>query len=209
MPAPGASCKYPPSTCSDPDAPLSRSSATARRSAYPPPFGRPSSFATRPGRRLLQEPSRCAPPRAHRMRAQRPHCALGPAPWHKGHEAAFVGHIQGIRLETSGVIHATGQNRRYIPNGQRRPGVQQDGRLCGQPAASLAVSAGRATGRQAYAVHRASALWDRPAPIDGHGAIPDASHAENIIVKPCAGKRQARFERDYMETGRLPGGTMP
>jgi Xaa-Pro aminopeptidase len=31
--------------------------------------------------------------------------------------------------------------------------------------------------------------------VDGHGAIPGASYTQKIIVKPCAGKRHARFER--------------
>ena len=32
-----------------------------------------------------------------------------------------------------------------------------------------------------------------------------ARHIKKIIVKPCAGKRHARFERGFMETGRPRG----
>ena len=35
----------------------------------------------------------------------------------------------------------------------------------------------------------------------GHGEVPDASHATKIIVKPCAGKRHARFERGLHGNG--------
>jgi hypothetical protein len=31
--------------------------------------------------------------------------------------------------------------------------------------------------------------------LNGHSEVPGASHTEKIIVKPCAGKRHARFER--------------
>ena len=36
-----------------------------------------------------------------------------------------------------------------------------------------------------------------------HREIPDASHTSKIIVKPCAGKPHARFERGCLETGQL------
>ena len=62
-----------------------------------------------------------------------------------------------------------------------------------------------------------SQVWPRPAgfgegsdnrsdaPVKGRivpGIRPDARHIKKIIVKPCAGKPQARFERGLMETGR-------
>jgi len=37
------------------------------------------------------------------------------------------------------------------------------------------------------------AAWDR--------ALPRASHTSKIIVKPCAGKPHARFERGLLKTG--------
>ena len=61
--------------------------------------------------------------------------------------------------------------------------------------APLAVPAGRATADEAGSIHRRSALRDGSAQIDGHREIPGASHTQKIIVKPCAGKRHARFER--------------
>ena len=88
-----------------------------------------------------------------------------------------------------------------FPDGQRRSGVQQDGQLCGAASATLAVSAGRATGHEASAIYWQSALRDGAVPIAGHGEISDASHTPKIIVKPYAGKPHVRFERGYMETG--------
>src|SRR5471030_1827911 len=40
-----------------------------------------------------------------------------------------------------------------FPDGERRPGVQQDGLLCSQVSAPLAVSARRATAFEACAIH--------------------------------------------------------
>jgi hypothetical protein len=51
--------------------------------------------------------------------------------------------------------------------------------------------------RPASAIHRRSAIRDGFAQIDGHSEVSDASHTQKIIVKPCAGKRHARFERGY------------
>ena len=88
-----------------------------------------------------------------------------------------------------------------FPDGERRPGVQQDGLLRGAELAPLAVSAGRATTDEACSVHRRSATRNGLASIDGHGEIPGASYTSKIIVKPCAGKPQARFERGLYGTG--------
>ena len=82
-----------------------------------------------------------------------------------------------------------------FPDGERRPGIQQNGRLCGQKPAPLAVSAGWAAADEASSIHRRSATRDGSAQVDGHREVPGASHTETIIVKPCAGKRHARFER--------------
>ncbi len=82
-----------------------------------------------------------------------------------------------------------------FPDGKSRPGVQQNGQFCGEAFAPLAVSAGRATADEAGSIHRQSALRDGFAQIDGYCEIPGASHTQKIIVKPCAGKRHARFER--------------
>ena len=51
-------------------------------------------------------------------------------------------------------------------------------------------------------IHRRSALWDGTVQVDGHCEIPGASHTQKIIVKPCAGKRHARFERGTGEEGK-------
>jgi hypothetical protein len=56
---------------------------------------------------------------------------------------------------------------------------------------------GRATADETGSIHRRSALWDGTAQIDGYREIPGASRTQKIIVKPCAGKRHARFERGY------------
>ena len=82
-----------------------------------------------------------------------------------------------------------------FPDGECRPGVQQDGRVCGEESASLAVSAGWTATHETRAIHRRSATRDGVAQVDGHREIPGASHTQKIIVKPCAGKRHARFER--------------
>jgi len=82
-----------------------------------------------------------------------------------------------------------------LPDGERRSGIQQDGRLrCAEPAA-LAVEARWATGHETSSVHLGSATRDGPLPIDGHGEISVESYTKKIIVKPCAGKPHARFER--------------
>ena len=82
-----------------------------------------------------------------------------------------------------------------FPDGKCRSGVQQDGHVCGHEFAPLAVSAGRAAADETGSIHRRSALPDGTAQADGHREIPGASHTQKIIVKPCAGKRHARFER--------------
>jgi len=49
--------------------------------------------------------------------------------------------------------------------------------------------------RLGLTLHPVKTVRDGAAPVDGHGEIPRASHTQKIIVKPCAGKRHARFER--------------
>jgi hypothetical protein len=71
-----------------------------------------------------------------------------------------------------------------------------------QPPLALHATVAGSTGGAATAhptahVHLGSALRDGFASIDGHGEVPHASHTRKIIVKPCAGKRHARFERGY------------
>jgi RNA-directed DNA polymerase len=56
---------------------------------------------------------------------------------------------------------------------------------------------GRATTYEASALDRRSALRHGLAPVDGYRELPGASHTQKIIVKPCAGKRHARFERGF------------
>jgi hypothetical protein len=61
------------------------------------------------------------------------------------------------------------------------------------------IIGGRSAGPEAFTFYRRSAL--RTAQVNGHGEISDASHTPKIIVKPCAGKRHARFERGCNGTG--------
>jgi hypothetical protein len=49
---------------------------------------------------------------------------------------------------------------KLFPDGERRPGVPQDGPLRGQEPALLAVPAGRAAGHEAGSIHRRSAIRD-------------------------------------------------
>src|SRR5215467_5601061 len=90
---------------------------------------------------------------------------------------------------------------KLFPYRQCRSGIQSDGSLRGSTPSPLAASAWGTT------THEATSLYLRPAPrygpssVDGHGAIPCASHTQKIIVKPCAGKRHARFERGCYGNG--------
>src|SRR5712691_1555614 len=84
---------------------------------------------------------------------------------------------------------------KLLPDRECRPGVQQDGLLRTAATPPVALSAGRTAGHEAFTFYRRSALRDGTAQVDGHGEISDASHTPKIIVKPCAGKRHARFER--------------
>ena len=100
--------------------------------------------------------------------------------------------VKQIIAKLTPVLRGWGE---LFPDGERRPGVQQDGLLRGQELATLAVPAGWATANEAGSIHRRSAIRDGAAQVDGHCEIPGASHPQKIIVKPCAGKRHARFER--------------
>jgi hypothetical protein len=71
-----------------------------------------------------------------------------------------------------------------FPDGERRPGVQQNGLLRGAEFAPLAVSAGRTTPDETTSIHRPSVVRDGFAQIDGHREMPGASHTQKIIVKP-------------------------
>src|SRR5471030_1000723 len=55
-----------------------------------------------------------------------------------------------------------------FPDGECRPGVQQDGLFRSAELAPLAISARRATANEASAIHRQSALRDGTAQVDGH-----------------------------------------
>jgi len=46
-----------------------------------------------------------------------------------------------------------------------------------------------------------SAARAGPAPADGHGEVPVASHTKKVTGKPGAGKWHARLERGRLETG--------
>jgi hypothetical protein len=93
--------------------------------------------------------------------------------------------------------------------GQRRPGVQSDGFLRDEESGSLAVSARRTAPHEAPPFFLPTALRHGPASFAGYRALHGASHASKIIVKPCAGKRPARFERGSHGAGPLLGGTSP
>jgi hypothetical protein len=60
----------------------------------------------------------------------------------------------------------------------------------------LAVPAGRATGNTPEGVDRRSAFRNGSASAARHRALSDASRIIKIIVKPCAGKPHAQFERE-------------
>ena len=102
---------------------------------------------------------------------------------------------EGCEADHRGTDARASRLGELFPDGECRPGVQQDGQLRGAEPAPLAVPAGRATADEASAIHRRSAIRDGSAQVDGHREIPGASHTKKIIVKPCAGKRHARFER--------------
>src|ERR1039458_9490531 len=118
-----------------------------------------------------ETPGSCA--RAHQCAAEREGCEAG----HRGTDArgSWLGEL--------------------FPDGNCRSGVSQDGLLRAEASAPVAISTGRATGHEAPSFYRRSAIWDGTAQVDGHGEILHASHTPKIIVKPCAGKRHARFER--------------
>src|SRR5579872_3384154 len=90
---------------------------------------------------------------------------------------------QAAKRAESGADHRETDTRasrlgELFPDGERRPGVQQNGRLCGQKSAPLAVSAGRATADEADSIHRRSATRDGSAQVDGHREIPGARHTQ-------------------------------
>ena len=68
--------------------------------------------------------------------------------------------------------------------------------LCGRRACAAGSTGGVGSGpTKRAAIYRRSATRDGFAQVDGHREIPGASHTQKIIVKPCAGKPHARFER--------------
>ena len=86
------------------------------------------------------------------------------------------------------------QERPYLAAKSGKGRAYKAGRLKSH-GAGRAMPAGRAAAHEAGSIHRRSAIRNGLAQIDGHGEIPGASHTQKIIVKPCAGKRHARFER--------------
>jgi len=99
---------------------------------------------------------------------------------------------------------------KLFPDGQCRPGVQQDGFVRGQEPAALAIPARWATAHEAPSVHQRSASRNGSASAARHGALPGASHTQKIIVKPYAGKPHVRFERGLHGNGpALNAGSAP
>src|SRR5579885_3663095 len=89
---------------------------------------------------------------------------------------------EGCEAGHRGTDARTSRLGELFPDGECRPGVQQDGLLRGQKLPPLAVPAGRATADEADSIHRRSAVRDGFASFDGHGEIPGASHTQKIIV---------------------------
>jgi hypothetical protein len=89
----------------------------------------------------------------------------------------------------------------FLEDGECRSGVQPAGRVCLPTHAALAGLVRRATGDTPESPHRRSALPDGSASAARHSVLSLASDIPKIIVKPCAGKLQARFERGLKETG--------
>ena len=66
------------------------------------------------------------------------------------------------------------------------------------PLACTGAAGSGPTKREAW-IQR-TALRDGSVPVARHREIPGASHTSKIIVKPCAGKPHARFERGFHGT---------
>ena len=114
--------------------------------------------------------------------------------------------VKQIIAELAPVLRGWGN---YFRSGYADREFQSDGFLGEEESPSLAVSAKRTAPHEALPFYRPTALQNGPASSAGCCAIPGASHTSKIIVKPCAGKRHARFERGSYGAGPLLSGTSP
>jgi hypothetical protein len=90
-----------------------------------------------------------------------------------------------------------------LPNGHELTGVSKDGPIRVFATGALVKSARRAAGNAAGHLDRRTVLGYGSAPPAWDRALPGASRTRKIIVKPCAGKPPARFERGLLKTGWL------
>jgi RNA-directed DNA polymerase len=88
-----------------------------------------------------------------------------------------------------------------LPNGHVLTGVSQDGPVCVFAVGALVVPVWRTASDEAGHLDRRTVLGYGSVPIARNRALPGASHTRKIIVKPCAGKPHARFERGLLKTG--------
>jgi hypothetical protein len=79
--------------------------------------------------------------------------------------------------------------------------VPENGQLRLCATGPLAVSAGRAASDAAGSMDSRTVSRNGPVSIARYRALPGASRIRKIIVKPCAGKPHARFERGLLKTG--------
>ena len=119
--------------------------------------------------------------------------APGPGPRTHGSAAKR----EGCEADHRGTESRASWLGELFPDGERPPGVPQDGRFCVPAPAPLAVPAGWAADGESEGLDQRSASWDGVASPARHGVLSGASRAQKIIVKPCAGKRHARFERGF------------
>src|SRR5216683_6246666 len=66
-----------------------------------------------------------------------------PGPCARDHQQAAK--REGCEADYRGTDARASRLGELFPDGECRPGVQQDGRVCGEKSTSLAISAGRAT----------------------------------------------------------------
>jgi hypothetical protein len=105
------------------------------------------------------------------------------------------GKREGCEADHRGTDTRTSRLGELFPDGECRPGVQQDGLLRGSSVCAAGSIGGVGSGQRGVRHSPAISSRDGPAQVDGHREIPGASHTNKIIVKPCAGKPHARFER--------------
>jgi len=92
---------------------------------------------------------------------------------------------------------------KLLPERNNVTGVSENGQLRLRAPGPLAVSAGRAASDAAGSMDSRTVSRNGSVSTAWYRAIPGASRISKIIVKPCAGKPHARFERGLLKTGWL------